>query len=66
MPSHPDRVRRSYHESTIIEHGNPMRNEQIITIIITKMEMASCMTKRAVKTWILSKIMKGIDTQYHA
>ncbi len=64
MPSHPDRVRRSYHEINIGEYHMPMENEQMIYIRISRMQIASCMSKREIEHNILRSIRLGIFEQY--
>lgn len=64
MPSHPDRVRRNYHTIEIIEESPAQYYESNIHIKISKLDIASCMSKREVKVMVFKYIDKGIDNQY--
>lgn len=64
MPPHPDRVRRNYHNIIISEHEDLTGYEQIITVRISRIEIASLMTKNEMKYMINQKISKCIDSQY--
>lgn len=65
MPSHPDRVRRNYHDIILNTYEIVRTNEQIININITKHEIASIMSKYEMERHILSLIRKGIQEQYN-
>lgn len=64
MPSHPDRVRRSYHKIDLTEHTKFETDEQIITIKITKTAIASWANKRDILYNIGKYIQKGIKQYY--
>lgn len=64
MPSHQDRVRRNYHTIQLREWDNPGSYEQRVEISITRMEMASAMTRRDLEQLVLQRIRQGIHEQY--
>jgi hypothetical protein len=48
MPSHPDRVRRSYHGIYIKDYKDMARDEDCITIRISKEEIATAMSAKEI------------------
>lgn len=64
MPSHPDRVRRNYHDIHIEKYEIPAANEQVIYIKITRRQIASAMTKEEIEYSVLRSIHLGIFEQY--
>lgn len=60
MPSHPDRVRRNYHEIKIGEKRSIIDDEDIIYIKVTKKEIASAMSAREIFNSIVRAIRNGI------
>ena len=64
MPSHPERVRRSYHDIKIIELENIPANKILITIPISRLEIATAMTKKELEYNVIRLIKKGIQEQY--
>ena len=60
MPSHPDRVRRSYHEIRVKENTELTTGDNIIQIKITKLELATAMTGTEIYHNVLRAIKNGI------
>lgn len=64
MASHQDRVRRNYHTIEMVEHEAPHGFEQTISIQITRMEIATRMSKRDLEDYVLRKIQNQIRKDY--
>jgi hypothetical protein len=64
MPSHQDRVRRAYHDIEIVDYQNLKGYEQLITISITRMDIATQMSQRDLRYLVLKKIDEGIKKGY--
>lgn len=64
MPSHPDRVRRNYHTIKLRTYDLVERDVHLITIEISRIELASVMSLAEVKRVIYNRIMEGITMQY--
>lgn len=56
MPSHPERVRRNYHDVKITELFRPQSNDTEFLIHITRADIASVMSKYEVERMIWNKI----------
>lgn len=61
MPSHPDRVRRNYHDITIQEYPTYYMETQII-INISRLEIATCMSRIEIERKIFKLVRKGLDS----
>ena len=64
MPSHPDRVRRNYHNIIIEEYHDLTGYEQTIIVKISRIDIASLMTRNEIKHMIGQKLSDSIDSQY--
>lgn len=64
MPSHPDRVRRSYHKIMMNETDDMRTNNKIITIQISKQEMATWMSAREIEHNVIRAIRNGIRLKW--
>jgi hypothetical protein len=64
LPSHPDRVRRNYHDVNLIEYDNICENKQEIKISITKTDIASRMGKWEIVRHIEKLISQAVIKQY--
>lgn len=56
MPSHPERVRRNYHNVKIVKLFRPQNNDTEFLIHITRRDIASVMSKYEVERMIWNKI----------
>lgn len=64
MPSHQDRVRRAYHDIKITEVDQPRTNDTLIQINISRMKIATAMSKRDVQYMVMKLIRDGINKGY--
>lgn len=58
MPCHPDRVRRDYVTTTVIEQHNIQNNEISFQFIVTKIDIASWPSAREMKHNIILNVYK--------
>lgn len=66
MPCHSDRVRRNYHKIILGSNNDHANNEQIISIRITKLQIATKMSKTEVVREIFRSVRNGIFEYYVA
>lgn len=59
MPSHPDRVRRNYHNFHIKEIHNAPYDSLDYVAKISRVDIASCMTQDELRTEIVRQLRKG-------
>jgi hypothetical protein len=64
MPSHPDRVRRNYHEIYAIDTHDIQNDQQRINIVITKLEVASWCNLKELRRFIVGKVYDMVTKQY--
>ncbi len=64
MPSHPDRVRANYTSIILEEHNDFRTYEQIIQIRISRIEIASALSKREILQKIIMLIKNGVTKYY--
>lgn len=64
MPSHPDRVRRNYHDIEIREYHDIPGNIQVVTIRISKADIASTMSQQDLQYLVYKKTKFEIESQY--
>lgn len=62
MPSHPDRVRRNYHKITVENHKEDRTNDSVINIRISKVQIATLMSKYEVRREIWRMISEGLES----
>lgn len=60
MPSHPDRVRRNYHDIKIGETKDIVKDEDVIYIKVSKQEIATAMSGTEIFHNIVRAIKNGI------
>ncbi len=64
MPSHPERVRRSYHEIKMHEYEDIQTNDKMLTIRVSKAEIATAMTAREIEHNVWRAIRNGIRLRW--
>jgi hypothetical protein len=64
MPSHPDRVRRNYHDIKIGKVVSYHDFTDTITIKISKLEIATKMHSRDLRDLVIRRIEQGIYEQF--
>ena len=64
MPSHPERVRRNYHEVLLLTTDAHWSDSWDIMLKISRAEIASTLSARELKRWILRRIEQAIDRDY--
>ena len=64
MPSHPDRVRRSYHEIKVNHKQNLVQDEEVITIKVTKAQIATAMSGSEIYHNIVRAIRNGVFARW--
>ena len=60
MPSHPERVRRNYHKIEIVEFDQIKTDDKVISISISKRDIASAMSAREIEHNVFRIIRQGI------
>jgi hypothetical protein len=64
MPCHPDRVRRNYHKIVMNEIEDVITNDIVVTIRVSKREIASAMSAREVEHNVWRAIQNGIRLRW--
>ncbi len=66
MPSHPDRVRRSYHEAQVAVWDAPQTLEVHIAVVVSRVALASWVSARQAREMVFASIADHIDAEWKA